>query len=94
MVGALVALAICYWFYRSAESLKLPHLPWIIGGALAFYATNYAFIYGLLRPLAGERLRNHGYFGGFIIELSGALVGLAAAYLLRQYVMLKQPPAQ
>jgi hypothetical protein len=94
MVGALFALAICYWFYRSAEALRLPHLPWIVGGALVFYATNYAFIYGVLRPLAGDRMKNHGLVGGFVIELSGALVGLAAAYLLRKHSMLKQQPPE
>lgn len=91
MVGALVALAICYWFYRTADTLRLPHLPWIVAGALAFYASNYAFIYGLLRPLAGDRMKNHGLVGGFIIELSGAAIGLVAAYALRRFIMLKQP---
>jgi len=94
MIGALFALAICYWFYRSAEVLRLPHLPWIIGGVLVYYVSNYAFIYGVLRNLAGDRMKNHGLFAGFLIELSGALVGLLAAYLLRRYSMLqRQPPS-
>lgn len=90
MIGALFALGICYWFYRSAEALRLSPLPWIMGGALVFYVSNYLWIYAVLKPLAGERIKNHGFTGGFVIELTGAVVGLAAAALLRNKVLLKQ----
>jgi len=94
MIGALFALAICYWYYVSAEKVRLNPLPWIVGGVLSFYVSNYVFIYTVLKPLAGDRIRNHGIVGGFLIELAGALVGLAIAALFRNRVLLKQPTTE
>jgi hypothetical protein len=90
MIGAIFALGVCFWFYKTAEKMGLSPVPWMVGGVLTFYVSNYVWIYAILRPVAGMRMKSHGLAGGFIIELSGALVGLALVAWFRHRVLLKQ----
>lgn len=96
MIGAIAILIIAYWYYKTAESRRLPALAWIIGGVLVYYAGFAAWMYGLLQPLLGIRFKDHGLWLGLAMDSSSVLAGAALSALFRAKVMLKQgdPPFQ
>jgi len=92
MIGAISALAIlliAYWYYKTAEKLKLPILAWVAGGVIVYYAGFLFWMHIVLRSLLGGQFREHGFLLGITMDLSGVLAGIALSALFRSKVMLR-----
>jgi len=92
MIGAISALAIlliAYWYYKTAEKLKLPILAWVAGGVIVYYAGFLIWMHIVLRSLLGGQFREHGFLLGITMDLSGVLAGIALSALFRSKVMLR-----
>jgi hypothetical protein len=87
MVGGVIAFLVCIWFYLTADRLKLPPLQWVIGALIVYYGAKAVWTYLVLKPLMGS---GYGMLTGFLLELAGALLGVAACWLFRSKVMLKK----
>lgn len=92
MVGGVIAFLICIWFYLTADRLKLNHLRWVVGALMIYYCTKAAWTFLFLKPLMGMNYTHWNMFGGFMMELSGALFGAVACWQFRARVMLKKAP--
>jgi predicted ATP-grasp superfamily ATP-dependent carboligase len=93
MVGGIVGILICIWFYRSAERIKLSNpIQWVIGSVIVYYGVKAIWTYVILKPLMGGSFSGHSMTAGLLIEFSGTLFGAVAAALLHYKVMLKQQP--
>lgn len=90
MIGGVIGFLICIWFYLTADRLKLNHLQWIVGALIVYYGTKAVWTFVILKPLMGVGYTHHSMFGGIMMELSGALLGLAACWFFRSRVMLRQ----
>ena len=90
MIGAIAILLIAYWYYKTAETLNLAALPWIIGGVIVYYAGFLGWMYGLLKPLLGGQFKEHNFLLGITMDITAVLAGAALAALFRQQVMLKK----
>ena len=91
MIGAISALAIlliAYWYYKTAEQLKLPILAWVAGGVIVYYAGFLIWMHIVLRSLLGGQFREHGFLLGITMDLTGVLAGIALSALFRSKVML------
>jgi hypothetical protein len=89
MVGGVIAFLVCIWFYLTADRLKLNPLQWIIGALIVYYGTKALWTFLVLKPFMGA---GYGMLGGIAMEFAGALLGVAACWLFRSRVMLKQAP--
>ncbi len=90
MFGGVIAAVLCIWFYQTATRIHLNPLAWIIGALIVFYGVRYAWTFAVLKPLMGVGFKSHTMLTGVMIELSGALLGMAVAAVFRSKVMLKQ----
>ena len=92
MIGAISALAIlliAYWYYKTAEKLKLPILAWVAGGVIVYYAGFLIWMHIVLRSLLGGQFREHGFLLGITMDLTGVLAGTALSALFRSKIMLR-----
>jgi len=92
MIGAISALAIlliAYWYYKTAEKLKLPILAWVAGGVIVYYAGFLIWMHIVLRSLLGGQFREHGFLLGITMDLTGVLAGIALSALFRSKIMLR-----
>jgi len=92
MIGAISALAIlliAYWYYKTAEELKLPILAWVAGGVIVYYAGFLIWMHIVLRSLLGGQFREHGFLLGITMDLTGVLAGIALSALFRSKIMLR-----
>lgn len=92
MIGGVIAVLVCVWFYYSAEKLGINPLPWIVGALIVYYGAKIGWISGVVKPVLGGSFRDLGMLAGFLVEFSGALAGVGAAALFRSKVLLKQQP--
>jgi hypothetical protein len=92
MIGGVISVLICVWYYRTADRLKLNPLQWIVGGLILFYGARAGWTYGIVKPLMGAGFDRHSMTAGILIELTGALLGAACAALFHNKIMLKQAP--
>jgi len=90
MVGGVIAVLICVWFYHTAIKLNLNPLQWIVGALIVYYGAKFGWTFGILRPLMGTSFKIHTMLTEVIIEVSGSLLGAACAAFFRSKVMLKQ----
>lgn len=90
MIGALAILAMAYWYYQTAENLKLPPLPWIVGGVIVYYAGFLGWMYGVLSPMLGGQFKEHNFVLGITMDITAVLAGVALSALFRSKVMLKK----
>lgn len=90
MIGGLLSVFVFGWFYHTATKLQANPLQWAIGALVLFYLVRYGWTYALLKPLMGAHFTNHSMVTGLMIEVSGALLGLACAAWFRSAVLLKQ----
>jgi len=90
MIGGVVSVLICVWFYRTALRLNLNVLQWIVGALIVYYGIKGIWTYVILKPLLGGSFTYYSMTAGIMMELSGALLGALGAMLLRNLVMLKQ----
>ena len=88
-VSALTILLIAYWYYKTAEELKLPILAWVAGGVIVYYAGFLIWIHIVLRSLLGGQFREHGFLLGITMDLTGVLAGIALSALFRSKIMLR-----
>lgn len=89
MPGAIIAVLVCVWYYRTADQIKLNPLPWIVGGLILYYGTKYGWTYGVIKPLLGKSMASP-----FINDITGAAAGVIVAAVFRAKVMLKQKPLE
>ena len=92
MVGGVIAVLVCVWFYQTASKLNINPLPWIVGALILYYGAKFGWIFGVVKPLMGGNFLGYGAMAGFLIELSGALAGAGVAAVFRSKVLLKQTP--
>jgi hypothetical protein len=90
MIGGLLSVFVFGWFYHTATQLRVNPFQWAIGALIVFYLVRYGWTYALLKPLMGAHFTNHSMATGVVIEISGALLGVAAAAWFRSAVLLKQ----
>jgi hypothetical protein len=90
MVGGVIAFLVCIWFYITADRLKLNPLQWIVGALIVYYGTKAIWTFVILKPLMGAGSTPQSMLGVLAMELSGALLGVAACWFFRSRVMLKQ----
>jgi hypothetical protein len=93
MIGASTLIFISIWFYKSAEKLRLPLVPWLVGGVLVYYSCYAAWMYLVLKPMLGMSFREHSLPLALFINISSVLVGLAMAALFRAKVMVPKGQA-
>ncbi|MDD5033926.1 MAG: hypothetical protein PHE55_04140 [Methylococcaceae bacterium] len=89
-VSALAILAIAFWYYQTADKLKLPILPWMAGGVIVYYLGFLFWMHLLLKPLLGGQFKEHNFLLGIFMDITAILAGAALAALFRGKVMLKQ----
>ncbi|HLF98773.1 MAG TPA: hypothetical protein VI457_16660 [Methylococcaceae bacterium] len=90
VLGGLIAIAIAVWFYRTAETKGANPIQWAIAGVIFYYVPMGLWTW-LVMP---KMLSPHPTSAGtpwFSLMLP-TLVGLGAAFLLRQFVLLKLKP--
>lgn len=92
MVGGVIGFLVCIWFYLTADRLKLPPLQWVIGALIVYYGTKALWTFAILKPLMGTGYTHHSMLGGIAMEVSGALLGVAACWLFRSKIMLRRAP--
>ncbi|HYE35766.1 hypothetical protein [Methylocaldum sp.] len=90
MIGGIISVLICVWFYRTATRLNLNVLQWIVGALIVYYGIKAIWTYAILKPLLGGSFTYYSMTAGIMIELSGALLGAFGAALFRNRIMLKQ----
>ncbi len=90
MLGGVVAVLICVWFYHSASKNNINPLPWIVGALIVYYGAKVGWTYGVVKPLMGGGAGRRGMTALLMIEVSGSLIGAACAAWFRSNVMLKQ----
>jgi predicted membrane protein len=90
MVGGVIGVLICVWFYQTAIKLNLNPLQWIVGALIVYYGAKAGWTYGILKPLMGSGFKTHTMMTGVMIEVSGSLIGAACAAFFRSKAMLKQ----
>lgn len=90
MIGGVIGVLLCAWFYQTAMKIHLNPVAWVIGALIVFYGVRYAWTFAILKPLMGIHFKTHTMFTGIMIELSGALIAAAITALFRSKVMLKQ----
>ncbi|MFO1417169.1 MAG: hypothetical protein U1E83_00730 [Methylotetracoccus sp.] len=90
MIGAAAVIWIAYWYYRTADALGLPGLPWTLAGIIVYYGTFAAWLNLLLRPVLGDAFRTHGMWLGLAMDVSAVLAGLATAWWFRRSVLLRK----
>ena len=89
MPGALIAVLICFWYYKTATKLNINHLPWIVGALILYYGTKYGWTFAVMKPLFGKRM-----LSPLINDLSGAALGVLVTAIFRSAVLLKQKPQE
>lgn len=90
MIGALAILAVAFWYYKTADSLGLPSLQWVIGGVVIYYAGFLCWMYLVLKPMLGGQFKEHNFLLGIAMDISAVLAGVALSALFRNRVMLKK----
>ncbi len=90
MIGALAILLIAFWFYKTAENLNLPVLPWVAGGVIVYYAGFLSWMYLVLKPMLGGQFKEHSFLLGITMDITAVLAGVALAALFRAKIMLKK----
>jgi len=90
MIGALAILGIAFWYYQTAEKLKLPPLPWVVGGVIVYYAGFLFWMYWVLKPLLGGQFKEHNFLLGITMDITAVLAGAALSALFQNKVMLKK----
>jgi hypothetical protein len=90
MIGGVVSVVICVWFYRTALRLNLSVLQWIVGALIVYYGIKAIWTYAVLKPVLGGSFTYYSATAGVMMEVSGALLGALGAVLFRNLVMLKQ----
>ena len=93
MVGGVIAFFLCIWFYLTADKRKLNPLQWVVGALVVYYGTKAVWHFLILKPLMGINYTHWNMVGGLVMEISGALLGIAACWLFRSRVMLMQGSA-
>jgi len=94
MIGGIVAVAIAYWFYRSAEDRGLPTFQWAFAGLLAFYVPNFAWSLLVSKPWIASLHVQQPTVSTGLINFSSVAIGLVCAVLVRRFVLLKTASAQ
>jgi hypothetical protein len=90
MIGGVISVLICIWFYRTADRLKLNPLQWIVGALVVYYGIKAVWTYAILKPILGTTFKYHTFTSGVMIEISGALQGAVGAALFHYKVLRKQ----
>lgn len=90
MIGGVVSVVLCVWFYRTALRLNLSVLQWIVGALIVYYGIKAIWTYAVLKPVLGGSFTYYSATAGVMMEVSGALLGALGAVLFRNLVMLKQ----
>jgi hypothetical protein len=90
MVGGVIGFLICIWFYLTADRLKLNPLQWIVGALIVYYGAKALWTFVILKPLMGFGYTHYNMIGGIVMEALGTLLGVAACWLFRSRIMLKQ----
>jgi hypothetical protein len=91
MIGGIVAIAIAYWFYRTAEARSLPNFQWAAAGAIAYYVPNFIWSLAVAKPWADSYHPANAVGVAGMINFSSIFVGLAVAYLVYRFALPKAP---
>jgi hypothetical protein len=80
LIAKLVGLGIIIWFYMSATENKQPPIKWAVIGLIGYTIVCLIVYKGIAVPLSS------GKSGGadFVIHQVPALLGFAAAHLIRK----------
>ncbi len=89
MFGGIIAIAIAYWFYRTAESRGLPNLQWAIAGIIAFYVPNFIWSLTIAKPWMNTLHQANAAASASMVGFSSVFVGLAVALLVYRFALPK-----
>lgn len=90
MLGGIIAVLLCVWFYRTAEAMKLNPLPWIVGALVVYYGVKYGWTWGVVKPTMGDKAGARTMMATLMTDYSGAVLGAIAAAVFRAKVLLRQ----
>ncbi len=90
MIGVIASSIIAFWYFKTADQLKLPIFQWVLGGMLVYYAGFAASMYLVLRPLLKVSAGTHSFAMGLTMDVVSAAVGIALAALFRSRVMCRK----
>ena len=86
--GTICAMAVAFWFYRSAINAERDGLVWLVVGVVLFYVSRYAWTSAVLKPLMGRSYNTYtGYTG-----LSAIVVGLVIVAVVRMLFLKATKP--
>jgi hypothetical protein len=89
MFGGLIAVAIAYWFYRTAEARGLPNFQWAFAGLISFYIPNIVWSIFVAKPMMNTLHAQNAAGTAGIVGYSSVFVGLAVA-LVVYFLVLKR----
>jgi hypothetical protein len=92
MFGGLIAVAIAYLFYRTAEQRGLPNFQWAFAGLLAFYIPNIVWSLFVAKPMMNTLHAQNATGTAGIVGYSSVFVGLAVAIAV-YFLVLKRASA-
>jgi len=90
MIGGIVAIAIAFWFYRTAEARGLPNFQWAFAGTVAFYLPNFIWSLMVARPWSASLHQANAAGTAGMVNFSSVFVGLAVAVLVYKFLLPKQ----
>lgn len=92
MFGGIIAVAIAYWFYRTAEARGLPNFQWAVAGLISFYVPNFIWSLLVAKPMMNTLHAQNATGTAGVVGYSSVFVGLAVA-LAVYFLVLKRATA-
>ena len=93
MIGGIVAIAIAYWFYRTAETRGLPNIQWAVAGSIAYYLPNFIWSLAVAKPWINSLHQANAAGSAGMVNFSSIFVGLAVAFLVHKFLLPKASSA-
>jgi hypothetical protein len=93
MFGGIIAAAIAFWFYRTAESRGLPNFQWAAAGLLSFYIPNFIWSLAIAKPMMNTLHAQNATGTAGLLGYSSVFIGLAVA-LAVYFLVLKRVAAK
>lgn len=82
MLGVIVAIAICVWFYRTAPRSGRPQVFWAISGAVVYFLAALLWSLIVTPEIKGAAMHNQNGFLVFLVRYAYIGFGLLAALII------------
>ena len=89
MFGGIIAIAVVYWFYRSAEARGLPAFQWAFAGLISYYIPNFIWSLMVAKPWIDSLHAQNGTVLATVLGFSSVFVGAFTASLVNLLVLRK-----